>query len=275
MYFDFNTYTSILPFLTRQRRSLPDAIPEAFSGFGPDSTVVDLGCGNAEIAALIARRTGAAVLAADPEPAAIDAAQVVVVSRRVEDLIELQPVEWQCALEMKSAVARVLCLHLVYHIPEKAWAQLVELALDRLVPGGILIFMTTSSTAEIHNIFSPSDVVRNMVARSHNLEQIYGRYIFGEDLASCLSRSGFHVHTRTREFEIRWPFHRPSLRFLAEQRPSQIEGVWTKLFSFLYRLPQAQIAQEFSERLRFLLKRSEYDLSLQGKDVIHVAVKGS
>ena len=273
MIFDFKSYEAILPFLGSRRILLPSVFPDLFDGLKRGAEILDIGCGDAILASALAAQTGANVTAIDPEPSAIVAARNTVIDRNLEKRVQVEQIDWVGALNEPSANDLILCVHLIYHIDRTLWSELIRSCYDRLKPGGRIVFVTTSKTAKAHNYFCSSDVIKNIVGRSANLEAIYGNYVFGEDLEEVLAISDVPSAKYTRDFEISWPFSKSHIKFAKSNQIDSIGQSWLRFFSFLYRLPPEVIREEFNDQLETRLKVSQHDLSIKGRDVIHVIRK--
>lgn len=273
MFFDFKSYEAILPFLGSRRILLPSVFPEFFDGLKKGSEILDIGCGDAILASALAAQTGANVTAIDPEPLAIVAARNTVIDRDLENRVQVEQIDWVTALAEPSSKDLILCVHLIYHIDRSLWPELIAKSYDRLRSGGRIVFVTTSKTAKAHNYFCSNEVIKNIIHRSSNLEAIYGNYVFGEDLDEALSATNLSISRYARDFEISWPFSKSAIKFAKSNQMDSIGQSWLRFFSFLYRLPPELVREEFSDQLEMRLKLSHHDLSIKGRDVIHVIQK--
>jgi SAM-dependent methyltransferase len=268
MTFRFADYRTILPFLRNRRRTFLDLVPEVAEGLDRDSSVLDVGCGDGRIASLLARRSKSQILAIDDSEAAVDATELTIAEAHQEKFVRIELASW--ADLTTCTFDTILAVHLLYHIDREQWLTFIDSMLARLNPGGKLVVVTTSKKSELHNIFASADVVRNMVKRQASLEDVYGDYIFGEDVTAALG-AAFTIRSYRTRFPIKWPFKKP--RENVEQRLDAHSAAWVKFFSFMYRLPTQTVITEFGGLLREKLVRANMKLTIEGGDVVHVITR--
>lgn len=266
MSFKYRDYKAILPFMRSRRSGFDKLVPHILEGLDKESSVIDVGCGDGRIAALVASKTKCRVSAIDTSPDAVADTLSFIADRKLEKYVDVSHLSWEHA--DTQSYDKILAIHLFYHLDSRVWPEFLDWALKHLNPGGQIVLVTTSATSELQNFFVSNNIIRNMVDRKSSLESAYGNYIFGEDVENILD---FDTAIRYRtEFTISWPYSAPSLKFKEDY---EIEYAWLKLFSFVYRLSPQLIKEEFGPILEERLASKDMKLTIQGGDLVHVITK--
>jgi SAM-dependent methyltransferase len=172
--------------LKRQRLYVP-YLQKAALKIGSDARFLDLGCGRGELLEL-AHGAGLAVTGIESDPALVEACRAGGLDARPGDLFDAL---WA---EPEQSLAGVTALQVVEHLPWAAVRTLVDLAYQRIRPGGCLILET----------INPSSVY---AMRTFYLDPTHRQPVPSEIAHFLLSQAGF------RDIETRWlnPVDEPRL----------------------------------------------------------------
>ncbi|MGH9366326.1 MAG: methyltransferase domain-containing protein [Thermoanaerobaculia bacterium] len=164
--------------ILERQRVYVSPLREAAARVGPSARFLDLGCGRGELLEL-AREAGLAMTGIDSETSLVEACRTRGLDAREADLFDAL---WG---QPEESLAGVTALQVVEHLPWAAVRTLVDLAYQRIRPGGCLILET----------INPASVY---AMRTFHLDPTHRQPVPSETVHFLLSQAGF------RDVEVRW-----------------------------------------------------------------------